>query len=179
MDIVEYSSRDKELVNKIKAISGDAKPEDCYTCVKCTNGCPANKVYPEFAPHKFQIAASMGIIDDIIESGILWKCYNCLTCGTRCPMDTAPAFTIASLTNIAVSRGIAPPKAMTGMVKAIKGNGAIQEPREVTTTDFDFVSRDDLDLPPRGIKNIAKFQEALKVVGAEQVLEIKGPEEEK
>ncbi|NHK32314.1 MAG: hypothetical protein FK730_13245 [Asgard group archaeon] len=179
MDTIEYASRDTELINKIKAISDEAKPEDCYTCLKCTNGCPANKIYSDFAPHKFQVAAMLGFVNEIIDSGILWYCFNCLTCQTRCPMKTSPVQTITSLTNIAVNRGIKPPKVFPEMIKAIKGNGAISEPREVQTTDFDFVSRDDLDLPPRGIKNPEKFQAALAMVGADQVLSLKDPEEKK
>ena len=179
MDTIEYSSRDKELANKIKAISDEAKPEDCYTCVKCTNGCPANKIFEGFAPHKIQVAAHMGFAEELIESGILWYCMNCLTCQTRCPMKTSPVQTISSLTNIAVDRGIAPPKAMTEMIRAVRENGAIVQPREAQTTDFDFLTRDDLDLPERGIKDPEKFKEALKIVGADQVLAIKKPEENK
>jgi heterodisulfide reductase subunit C len=179
MDTIEYASRDKELIKKIRAISDEAKPEDCYTCLKCTNGCPANKIYADFAPHKFQIAAMIGFVNEIIDSGILWYCFNCITCQTRCPMKTSPVQTITSLTNISVNRGIKPPKAFPEMIRAIRGNGAISEPREVQTTDFDFVSRDDLNLPPRGIKNPEKFQEALTMVGADQVLSLKDPEEKK
>lgn len=170
---IEFRSRDKELVKIIRSITEEAKPEDCYTCLKCTNGCPANKVYDDFAPHKFQIAAHLGLVDGIIDSGILWYCFNCLTCQTRCPMETAPVQTICALTNISVRRGLVPPKALSEMISAIKSNGAILEPREVTTTDFDFVSRDDFGLPARGIKEIKKFQEALKIIGVEQVLELK------
>jgi hypothetical protein len=94
-------------------------------------------------------------------------------------MKTAPSQTICSLANIAISRGIVPPKAFTGMIRAIKENGTITQPREVQTTDFDFVTRDDLGLPPRGIKDIEKFQKALKIIGADEVLAIKPKEEEK
>ncbi|NHJ46923.1 MAG: hypothetical protein FK733_03965 [Asgard group archaeon] len=179
MDTIEYSSRDTELINKIKAISDEAKPEDCYTCIKCTNGCPANKIWADFAPHKFQVAAMLGFVEDIIDSGILWYCFNCITCQTRCPMKTSPVQTITSLTNISVNRGIKPPKAFPEMIRAIKNNGAISEPREVATTDFDFVDRDDLELPERGIKDVKKFQEALAIIGADQVLSLKDKEETK
>jgi len=172
MDTIEFSSRDKDLINKIRGISLDAKPEDCYTCLKCTNGCPANKIFEDFAPHKFQIAAHLGLADDIIDSGILWYCLNCITCQTRCPMLTSPVQTICSLTNIAVDRGIAPPKVFVEMIKTIKTEGAIVKPREVQTTDFEFVDRDELGLPERGIKNIGNFQKALKEIGAYKVIEI-------
>ncbi|MHA1220415.1 MAG: 4Fe-4S dicluster domain-containing protein [Candidatus Heimdallarchaeota archaeon] len=179
MDIIEYSSRDTDLINKIKAISDEANPEDCYTCLKCTNGCPANKIFEGFAPHKFQVAAQMGLVDDILESGILWYCFNCITCQTRCPMKTSPVQTIQSLTNIAVSRGMVPPKAFPEMIKAIYEYGAIFKPREAPTTDFDFVDRDELGLPERRVKNLAKFREALAVVGAEQVMNLKTKEDTK
>lgn len=166
METIEYFSRDKLLKNKIKAISPEARPEDCYTCLKCTNGCPASKIFENFAPHKFQIAAYLGFADDIIDSGVLWYCFNCFTCQTRCPMLTSPAQTIASLTNIAVDRGISPPKAFVDMIKMIAKEGAIIKPRDVPTTDFDFITRDDLPLPSRGLRNIEQFQEALEIVGA-------------
>ncbi|MHA1532963.1 MAG: hypothetical protein ACTSR6_13310 [Candidatus Heimdallarchaeota archaeon] len=78
MDTIEYSSRDKELANKIKAISDEAKPEDCYTCIKCTNGCPANKIFEGFAPHKIQIAAHMGFAEEhrIRHSLVLYELYH-------------------------------------------------------------------------------------------------------
>ncbi|HUT82313.1 MAG TPA: 4Fe-4S dicluster domain-containing protein [Candidatus Bathyarchaeia archaeon] len=179
MDIIEYSSRDTELTNKIKVIFEEAKPEDCYTCVKCTNGCPANKIFDDFAPHKFQAAAQMGLVDDIIDSGILWYCFNCLTCQTRCPMKTSPVQTIQSLTNIMVNRGIVPPKAFSEMIKAINQNGAINQPREVQTIDFEFIDREELNLPSRVLTNIEAFQEALKVIGVEQVLNLKSSEDKK
>ena len=179
MDTIEFDSRDEHLVTKIKGISLEAKPEDCYTCLKCTNGCPANKIYADFAPHKFQIAAHLGFIDEIVNSDILWMCFNCFTCQTRCPMLTSPVQTICSLTNMSVENGKAPPKVFIDMIKAIQTTGAILKPREVQTTDFDFLSREDLSLPKRGIKNLEKFQEALKVVGAQKVLEIKAEEETK
>ncbi|MBD3192398.1 MAG: 4Fe-4S dicluster domain-containing protein [Candidatus Heimdallarchaeota archaeon] len=166
MELLEYSSRDKLLKNKIKAISHEAKPEDCYTCLKCTNGCPASKIFEDFAPHKFQMAAYLGFAEDIINSGVLWYCFDCLTCQTRCPMLTSPAQTITSLTNIAVDRGISPPKAFVDMIKMITKEGAIIKPRDVLTTDFDFVNRAGLGLPSRGIRNLEQFQEALEIVGA-------------
>lgn len=168
---IEFNSRDKELKNKIKGISQEAKPEDCYTCLKCTNGCPANKIFEDFAPHKFQIAAHLGFADEIIDSGILWYCFNCITCQTRCPMLTSPVQTICSLTNIAVDRGIAPPKAFTEMIKTISKEGAIFKPREAQTTDFDFVDRTELGLPNRQVKNLENFQAALKEIGAFIILE--------
>lgn len=179
MDIIEFDSRDKQLANKIKAISRVVRPEDCFTCLKCTNGCPATKIFSDFIPHKFQLAAGYGLVDEIIESGVLWNCFNCITCQTRCPQLISPVQTICSLTNIAVDRGIAPPKPFTEMIKNITKEGAIQTPREVQTTDFEFVSRADLGLPPRGIKNLEKFQEALRVVGAYKLLENKAKEDEK
>ena len=168
---IEFNSRDKELKNKIKGISQEAKPEDCYTCLKCTNGCPANKLFEEFAPHKFQIAAHLGFADEIIESGILWYCFNCITCQTRCPMLTSPVQTICSLTNIAVDRGVAPPKVFTEMIRTISKEGAIMKPREAQTTDFDFVDRNELGLPERSLQNPDSFQAALEEIGAFKVLE--------
>jgi len=179
MDIVEFDSRDKMIIAQIRARFIELTPEDCYTCLKCTSGCPATKLYPKFAPHKFMVASIFGLVDDILESGILWYCFHCIKCETRCPMKTAPSQTICSLANIAISRGIAPPKAFTGMIRAIKEKGAIAQPREVPTTDFDFLTRDDLGLPSRGIKDIEKFQKALKIIGADEVLEIKPKEDEK
>jgi len=173
MDIIEFSSRDTEMVNKIKIISEEAKPEDCYTCLKCTNGCPANKVFEEFAPHKIQVAAHLGFTEELINSGILWYCFTCFTCQTRCPQKTSPIQTIMSLSNIAVSRGIVPPKVYPEMIKTISEEGAILKPREVTTTDFDFLTRDDLDLPERGIENLEQFKEALTMVGLQEILSLR------
>ena len=179
MDTIEYSTRDTEIISKIKTISEEAKPEDCYTCLKCTNGCPAAKLFEEFAPHKIQVAAHMGFIDELINSGILWYCFTCYTCQTRCPQKTPPVQTIMSLTNIAVSWGISPPKIYPEMIKTISEEGAILKPREVSTIDFDFLSRDDLDLPERGIKNPTQFKEALKVVGLNEILALKESEVQK
>ena len=176
MDTIDFSTRDRDLTKKIKGISLEAKPEDCYTCLKCTNGCPANKIFSDFVPHKFQIAAHLGLVDDILESGVLWNCFNCLTCKTRCPMLTSPVQTISALTNISVNRGMNPPKVFVEVIKNIANIGAISKPREAQTTDFDFVDRDDLGLPVRGIANLEKFQEALKVIGAYDIIEMQQEE---
>ncbi|MHA1355850.1 MAG: hypothetical protein ACTSR1_11830, partial [Candidatus Heimdallarchaeota archaeon] len=98
---------------------------------------------------------------------------------TRCPMETSPVETIQALTNIAVERGLTPPKAFIEMIRTISTEGTITKAREVQTTDFDFVDRNELGLPPRGVKDIAKFQAALKEIGALDVLDRKQPEEKK
>ncbi len=134
-------------VPEIKAIIGDQKPEYCYQCAKCTSGCTAAKVVPEYKPHEIVAAVKMGMIEEIMKSGILWACSECWKCSEYCPQDVAPVEVVLALKNIAVKMGYRPPEALVEMVKNAIETGYMQGIMEVMTNEFEFVDRDSLGLP--------------------------------
>lgn len=145
--MLEIKSLTAEAVEEMRRIIGDQRPEYCYQCAKCTSGCTAAKVIPEYKPHEFVALTKMGLIEPIIKSGIIWACTECWKCGEYCPQDVAPVEVIIALKNIAVKMGYRPPEALVEMVKNAIEKGFIQDVMEIMTRDFEFVNRDSLKLP--------------------------------
>ena len=146
LTVTELTSK----VPEVKAIIGDQKPEYCYQCAKCTSGCTAAKVVPEYRPHEIVASVRMGLIEEILKSGILWACSECLKCTEYCPQDVSPVEVVLALKNIAVRMGYKPPETLVEMVKNTIEIGYIQDVMEVMTTEFELVNRDTLNLPKLG-----------------------------
>ena len=136
-----------QLVVKVKKVVGLQQPEYCYQCAKCTSGCTSAKVIPEYKPHLIVALTKLGYIDELLESGIFWACSECWKCSEFCPQEVSPVETIIALKNIACLLGVKPPKAVQEMAKNVIETGYIQNPMEITTKDFELVSRDELGLP--------------------------------
>ncbi len=58
----------------------------CYTCNKCTAGCPVAYAM-EYGPHRILQMVRFGMKDAVLASRDIWLCACCETCGTRCPND--------------------------------------------------------------------------------------------
>lgn len=157
------------LLREVKAIAGPHRPEYCYQCAKCTSGCTANKVLPDYKPHLIVALTKLGRVEELLKSGIVWACTECLKCTEHCPQDVAPADVVLALKNIAVRMGIEPPKAVAEMARNVVETGRIFTPMEVMTKDFELVTRDGLKLPSlkrpyaedKWRERIAKFMEGV------------------
>ncbi len=132
---------------KIREIVGFQHPEYCYQCAKCTSGCTSAKVIPEYKPHLIVALTKLGYIDELLKTGIIWACSECWKCSEYCPQEVSPVEVIIALKNLAFSLGFKPPKAIQEMAVNVLETGYIQNPMEITTKDFEFVSRDSLNLP--------------------------------
>ncbi len=141
----------------------------CFQCAKCTSGCEAHKLL-ELEPHKMVALLKRGLIDEMVNSDIIWTCMSCFKCWERCPQKVAPVEILFALKNIAVASGKQIPGKYTAMLQSVLSIGLIQDIQSVTTKDNVTKKRDDLGLP-RISKPIdsAKFQMAITKLAVEKI----------
>lgn len=91
-----------EKVNSIvKQIENTAgfKLSRCYTCGKCSAGCPAAS-FMTIKPHQIIRYLQLGFIEDIKKEKSPWLCVSCETCTTRCPQGVDLAKVMDVIRNI-------------------------------------------------------------------------------
>ena len=98
---MSMAKSDPDLQSKILSEAGDHRPYDCFQCMQCTSGCPSMKML-ELMPHFIAHMISLGLVNEIVSSGITWTCMHCLKCKERCPQKVAPVDLIFALRNLAV-----------------------------------------------------------------------------
>jgi len=150
-----------DILEAVRKVIGDQRPEACYQCMKCTSGCPAAKV-TDYRPHLIVILTKAGLAEEVMQSGIIWACSMCLKCKEYCPQDVAPFDVVTALKNVAISRGYKPPEMLVGMANSVLDYGYIMDkPMTITTTEFEEVSRETLGLPniahPKDIEQFKKL----------------------
>lgn len=66
-------------------IEQSGQPVDaCYHCQRCGGGCPVADATGT-TPNRFLRLLQLGLVDEALESPLLWLCVGCSTCGARCP----------------------------------------------------------------------------------------------
>jgi len=148
MTIVDLMSEAKMNVElRSKAIKkGEYELYNCFQCMRCTSGCTSMKLL-ELKPHQIVIMVKLGLIDELITSGIIWTCAMCLKCTERCPQDASPSELIIALRNLAFDLEANVPEVYLKVVSAILDTGLIQEEQKVTSRDFEVYDREQLNLP--------------------------------
>ncbi len=73
---------DLSLVEMEVAIAEAIKK--CYTCGKCTSGCPMAEGM-DFPPSTLVKKLAIGDIEKMLRSNTIWLCSSCQTCYSRCP----------------------------------------------------------------------------------------------
>ena len=79
----------------IRQISG-VNPRKCMKCGKCTASCPAYDEM-EFHPHQFVDMVENGRIEELMNSGGIYRCLSCFACVERCPRSVEPAKLIEAI----------------------------------------------------------------------------------
>jgi heterodisulfide reductase subunit C len=154
-----------ERLTKLK----DELSDYCYQCAKCTSGCEAHKLL-ELEPHKIIALLKRGLIDEMVNSDIIWTCMSCFKCRERCPQKVAPVEVLFALKNMAVASGKQIPGKYSAMLQSILSTGLIQEIQSITTHENKTVKREDLKLPTisKPIDPV-KFQTLLSKIAIEKV----------
>jgi len=140
----------------------------CFQCAKCTSGCESHKLL-ELEPHKVVALLKRGLIDELVNSDVIWTCMSCFKCWERCPQKVAPVEILFALKNMAVASGKQIPGKYTAMLQSVLSIGLIQDVQSVSTRDNKTKKRDDLGLP--GISkpiDAAKFQTAITKLAVEK-----------
>jgi len=158
----------KEINERLKKLQ-DEFSEYCYQCAKCTSGCEAHKLL-ELEPHKIIALLKRGLIDEMVNSDVIWTCMSCFKCRERCPQKVAPVEVLFALKNMAVASGKQIPGNYTGWLQSVLSIGLLQDIKNVTTKDNKTVTRSSLGLPEIS-KPIdpSKFQMMLSKLAVEKI----------
>jgi heterodisulfide reductase subunit C len=158
----------KELNDRLVKLQ-DEISEYCFQCAKCTSGCEAHKLL-ELEPHKIVALLKRGLINELVNSDVIWTCMTCLKCRERCPQRVAPVEIMFALKNMAVASGKQIPGKYTGMLQSILSIGLIQDIQQTATRSNKILKRDDLGLPPLSKPtDVAKFQAGIMKIAMEKV----------
>jgi len=134
-----------EINNRLRKLQ-DEISEFCYQCGKCTSGCEAHKLL-ELEPHKIVALLKRGLIDEMVNSEVIWTCMSCFKCRERCPQKVPPVEILFALKNMAVASGKPIPGKYSAMLQSILSIGLIQDILTITKSDNNTISRKDLNLP--------------------------------
>jgi len=158
----------KEINDRLTKLQ-DEISEYCFQCAKCTSGCEAHKLL-ELEPHKIVALLKRGLINELVNSDVIWTCMSCQKCRERCPQRVAPVEILYALKNMAVITGKQIPGKYTGMLQSILSMGLIQDVQQTTTRTNKTVKREDLGLPMLSKPTDAtKFQAGLMKIAMEKV----------
>lgn len=135
----------KEINERLQKLQ-DEVSEYCYQCAKCTSGCEAHKLL-ELEPHKIVALLKRGLIDEMVNSDVIWTCMSCFKCRERCPQKVAPVEVLFALKNLAVASGKQIPGNYTNWLQSVLSIGLLQDIKNVTTKDNKTVNRSSLGLP--------------------------------
>ncbi len=157
----EISQRLQKLVEEL--------PDYCFQCAKCTSGCEAHKLL-ELEPHKIIALLKRGLIDEMINSDIIWTCVTCLKCRERCPQKVSPVDVLFAIKNMAVAQGKQIPGKYTAMLQSILSTGLIQSTQKSLMKDGKTKDRGELNLSPLSKpKNMEKFMATLTKIAIQKI----------
>ncbi len=145
-DLMTMAKPAVELRLRILCKVWNAKPIDCFQCMRCTSGCTSLKLL-ELKPHEIVDLVKFGFVDELLASDIIWTCVTCLKCKERCPQRASPYELIMALRNVAVEREAKIPEHYMKAVGHILETGLVQGVQKVTTRKVETFDRDALALP--------------------------------
>jgi len=92
--------------DRIREVEG-LDPETCFSCRKCSAGCPVADDM-ELAPHQLVGLVASALEGEALRSSGIWLCTSCQTCTTRCPNGVDVAGLIDALKQQAAASGVKP-----------------------------------------------------------------------
>jgi heterodisulfide reductase subunit C len=97
---------EQSFKNEVVSYPGGERVLNCYLCGTCTAGCPISEIEQDYNPRKIMRKVLLGLKDELLNSGEIWKCYQCHTCVSHCPQDVRFADIVRALREIAQKEGI-------------------------------------------------------------------------
>lgn len=155
----EPQEKVREDINQRLLKLKDELSDYCYQCGRCTSGCEAHKLL-ELEPHEIVALLKRGLIDEMVNSDIIWTCMSCFKCRQRCPQKVAPVEILFALKNMVVASGKQIPGNYSAYLQSVLSKGLLQDEKEVTTKENTAVNRSKLNLPA-----ITKPEDATKFMG--------------
>lgn len=167
--MAEAQAAERQEINERLQRLREEVSDHCYQCAKCTSGCEAHKLL-ELEPHRIVALLKKGLIDEMVNSDIIWTCMSCFKCKERCPQKVAPVNILFALKNLAVASGKQIPGDFTAMLQSAMEKGLIQDVQQVTTRSGETRTREQMGLSPCS-KPVEpeKFQMTVMTVAMEKV----------
>jgi len=97
---------DQNFKNTLVTHPGGERTLDCFLCGTCTAGCPISEIDESFNPRKIMRQILLGLKDEVLSDGEIWKCYQCNTCVAHCPQDVRFADIVRALREISAQEGL-------------------------------------------------------------------------
>ena len=143
-----------EINNRLTKLRNEIS-DYCFQCAKCTSGCEAHKllqfyevpILTIYVPHKIVALLKRGLIDEMVNSDIIWTCMSCFKCRQRCPQKVAPVEVLFALKNMVVASGKQIPGNYTNYLQSVLSKGLLQDEKEVIASDNTSYTREKLGLP--------------------------------
>jgi heterodisulfide reductase subunit C len=146
VDLMSMAKPNLESRDKILAKLKGRELVNCFQCMKCTSGCTALKLL-ELKPNEIMKLVSLGFVDELPSSDIIWTCVTCLKCVQRCPQKASPYHVIMALRNLAVEKEAKVPEGFLKAVSQILETGLAEPPQKIVTRKMETVDRECLKLP--------------------------------
>jgi heterodisulfide reductase subunit C len=144
--------------------------EACQQCGKCPSSCPVSKHIEGFNPRQIIAKVSLGKIDELLKSEIIWTCSSCLKCKERCPEKISPYDYILMLRALAYRANIHP-LGYDDFIRAVVQSGVASEAQAVRTRNRERRDRASFGLPPaEKPRDLKKFKEVLQSIIKESFL---------
>lgn len=105
VDVFSMEVATPEFASELSRAIGDQKPNYCFQCIKCTSGCTAAWLQPEYRPHQIVNMARLGFRDQLLSSKMIWNCTTCSYCREICPQAVSPVDVVRAVRRIAVRLG--------------------------------------------------------------------------
>jgi heterodisulfide reductase subunit C len=134
----------------------------CEQCGKCASGCPVSRHMEDFNPRRIIAKISLGRMEEILESKVIWTCTSCMKCMERCPENISPYDVILVLRNLTVRAGLSHPESLDKTIDAVVENGVTRESIKLRTRTGELHDRGSLGLRPMDKpQDMGEFREAL------------------
>jgi heterodisulfide reductase subunit C len=103
---VEKRHRPDPGLRKVIESACRAQSCRCWTCSSCDVECPVNIATGRLRPQRIVRLASLGFIEELLDSPEIWYCLTCRRCLQICPNQVKPCDIIDYARQEAVSRGV-------------------------------------------------------------------------
>ena len=133
--------KSRDFIVELAKSPGGELISACLTCRLCTASCPINKINKRFNPLRIIRMIFLGLVEDVLESDIIWLCAGCDSCRETCPRNVRIPDFMSLLRNAAIKEGHIP-AGVKAQMKTIRENGKIY-----VIDQFDNKKRGKLNLP--------------------------------
>jgi len=93
-------------LRKVIESACQAQSCQCWTCGSCDGECPVNIATGRLRPQRIVRLATLGFIDNLLDSPEIWYCLTCRRCLQICPNQVKPCDVIDYARQEAISKGI-------------------------------------------------------------------------